>query len=227
MKNTLLLRLGGVMQSWGVHSRFGVRDTGLEPSKSGVIGLACAAMGVDREDDLALAQLAQLRMGVRVDREGRLKMDYHTAQDVLRAGGGTKPTEVSRRYYIADALFLVGLEGEDLEILKRLQSALQNPIWPLFLGRKAFVPGEPVCLPDGLKPGLPLMEALDPRTYPYMGRSPQPDRLRIIIEDPSGGIIRADQPLSFSQKRRRFAPRRLSITYIPNKGISTQEVEAT
>ena len=39
--STLLLRLAGPMQSWGVQSRFSVRDTGLEPSKSGVIGLLC------------------------------------------------------------------------------------------------------------------------------------------------------------------------------------------
>ena len=41
----LLLRLVGPMQSWGMQRRFSIRDTGTEPSKSGVIGLACAAFG--------------------------------------------------------------------------------------------------------------------------------------------------------------------------------------
>ena len=86
--NTLLLRLGGAMQSWGVQSRFGVRDTGLEPSKSGVLGLVCAALGINRSDDQALVPLAALKMGVRVDWEGLLRVDYHTAKDVLKAGGG-------------------------------------------------------------------------------------------------------------------------------------------
>ena len=33
--STLLMRLAGPMQSWGTQSRFTVRDTGREPSKSG------------------------------------------------------------------------------------------------------------------------------------------------------------------------------------------------
>jgi len=41
---TLLLRLAGPMQSWGLSSRFTIRDTSLEPSKSGVLGLLCAAL---------------------------------------------------------------------------------------------------------------------------------------------------------------------------------------
>jgi len=47
---TLLLRLVGPMQSWGTTSRFDQRDTGKEPSKSGVIGLVAAALGIDREN---------------------------------------------------------------------------------------------------------------------------------------------------------------------------------
>src|SRR5258708_39825081 len=74
---TLLLRLAAPMQSWGTQSRFVVRDTGLEPSKSGVIGLLCAALGRPRE--APVEDLAGLRMGVRVDREGVMQTDYHTA----------------------------------------------------------------------------------------------------------------------------------------------------
>ena len=147
--NVLLLRLCGPMQSWGVQSRFSVRDTGLEPSKSGVVGLLAAALGRPRDADIT--DLAALRMAVRVDAEGLLRYDYHTAQDVLKAGGGIKETEPSRRYYLADACFLVGLAGEDLALLQQLQAALQDPVWPLCLGRKAFVPGEPIWLNDGLR----------------------------------------------------------------------------
>ncbi len=210
--NTLLLRLSGPMQSWGVQSRFSVRDSGLEPSKSGVLGLVCAALGIDRAEDGPLAELAALRMAVRVDREGTLKVDFHTALNVLKASGGIKATEPSNRYYLADALFLVGLAGEDLALLERIQAGLRAPRWPLFLGRKAFVPGEPVWMADGLKPGLDLSEALDPRVTPYQGRLPAPPRLRLVLEDPGGSIVRADQPLSFAA--RRFGPRRLTSTFI-------------
>ena len=85
--NTLLIRLSAPMQSWGTQSRFTVRDTGLEPSKSGVLGLICAAVGIDREDDNGLQSLTSLRMGVRVDREGILRVDFHTAVDIMNADG--------------------------------------------------------------------------------------------------------------------------------------------
>ena len=209
--NVLLLRLAGPMQSWGVQSRFGVRDTGLEPSKSGVVGLLCAALG--RRRDEAIDDLAALRMGVRVDREGRLSSDYHTAMDVLRARGGIKPTEVSRRYYVADARFLVALEGPDSGLFHRLHGALRDPHWPLYLGRKAFVPGEPVWLADGLRLGERLVGAL--QAYPWAGGcSPEerPPRLRLVLEDPAGPEVRPDQPLSFAQ--RRFAPRHVSTAWM-------------
>ncbi len=207
--HTLLLRLKGPMQSWGVQSLFTVRDTGREPSKSGVIGILCAALG--RSRTAPLDDLVRLRMGVRVDREGRVEMDYHTAMNVLKASGGIKETEVSRRYYLADAAFLVGLESDDLDLLRQLHDALRNPVWPLYLGRKAFVPGEPIWLEDGLREGEDLIRAL--QTYPYIGREPAPDRVRIAIEDENGEIVRPDTPVSFSE--RLFAPRRVRMDFIP------------
>jgi CRISPR system Cascade subunit CasD len=210
--NTLLLRLVGPMQSWGVQSRFSVRDTGLEPSKSGVLGLVCAAMGINRQDDESLATLTGLRMGVRVDREGRLSRDYHTALKVLKAGGGIKETEPSSRYYLADAAFLVGLEGEDLALLEKIQAALAKPIWPLFLGRKAFIPGLPIYLPDGLKSRLCLVDAL--QIYPYQGRGKPLDNFRLVLEDLNGALTHPDQPVSLRQNERRFAPRRVNVRFL-------------
>jgi CRISPR system Cascade subunit CasD len=198
------------MQSWGVQSRFTVRDTGLEPSKSGVVGLLCAALGIDRADNAALQPLATLQMGVRADREGVLKMDYHTAKNVLKAGGGLKETEVSRRYYLADACFLVGLAGEDLPLLQRMHEALKNPVWPLFLGRKAFVPSEPPYLPDGLRLNTDLETAL--KNYPPLTARLSSQQARLVVEDPHGYIVRPDQPISFSQ--RRFGSRRLVTRFI-------------
>lgn len=208
--NTLLIRLSAPMQSWGVQSRFTMRDTGLEPSKSGVMGLLCAAMGIDRADDTSLRPLTDLRMGVRVDREGSLQKDYHTAKDVLKASGGTKDTEVSNRYYLANAVFLVGLEGEDVSMLERVEVALQKPVWPLFLGRKAFVPCEPIPLPEGLRNGETLEHSLE--TYPCL-REPENEKLRVILEDNNGSIVRPDQPISFARSVRKFAPRRVLITF--------------
>jgi CRISPR system Cascade subunit CasD len=94
------------MQSWGTQSRFSNRDSDLEPSKSGVIGLICAAMGIPREDPEKVKELAGLKMGIRVDRQGTLKRDYHTALNVAKAGGGKpKDCEPSERFYLSDACF--------------------------------------------------------------------------------------------------------------------------
>jgi len=208
--NTLLIRLSAPMQSWGTQSRFTVRDTGLEPSKSGVLGLLCAALGIDREDDEGLQPLTGLRMGVRVDREGSLRVDYHTAKNVRMANGKIKDTELSNRYYLANAIFLVGLESENLALLERIQAALERPTWALFLGRKAFVPGEPIPLEGGLRKTETLEQAL--KTYPSLCLQ-EKETMRIVLEDKDGPIVRSDQPLSFSRERRRFAPRRVTVAF--------------
>jgi len=43
--NTVFVRLEGPLQSWGTRARWGERDTELEPTKSGVIGLVACALG--------------------------------------------------------------------------------------------------------------------------------------------------------------------------------------
>ncbi len=212
---TVLLRLQAPMQSWGVSSDFSVRDTCREPTKSGVIGLACAALGWAR--DHPLHDLAALQMGVRVDREGKLMKDYHIAQQVYKAGGGKpKSAEPSNRYYLADAAFLVGLEGER-EVLQIIQQALENPVWFLFLGRKAFPPSTPVYLPDGLQE-KPLQQSL--REYPLLVADASLP-IRVCVEDEEGNILRNDVPLSF--KDRRFTNRRLRMSYIDHTGEVLQE----
>ena len=198
---TLLLRFVGPMQSWGLQSRFDLRDTGLEPSKSGVVGLCAAALGRDRWE--SISDIASLKMGVRVDREGVLRYDYQTAQQVVRASGsGCQDTVLTRRFYLADAAFLVGLEG-DKDLLTSIHNALGNPVWPLFLGRKSYVPSEPIHLEDGLVE-KPLRIALS--QYPSLvKRGDEP--FRYVIEA-SQGLLRSDQPIA------PFALRRYGLRYV-------------
>ena len=47
----LLLRLAGPLQAWGVKSRFTVRSTELAPTRSGIIGMLSAAIGVAGRTD--------------------------------------------------------------------------------------------------------------------------------------------------------------------------------
>jgi CRISPR system Cascade subunit CasD len=224
---TLLLQLVGPMQSWGVQSRFRIRDTGREPSKSGLVGMLCAAIGRPRNQPVN--DLASLRMAVRVDREGRLLRDFQTAGKggYLKASGALerKNLIVSTRYYLADAAFLAGFEG-DRDFLAHLQSALRDPRWPLYLGRKAYVPGAPVWLTDGLKKST-LEQAIG--TYRWIGRRPKEyklltkkGRVRLVIDDPQGAETRADHPLSFAQ--RTFAYRRVTTAFIEPPSFDKESV---
>src|SRR5262245_26291967 len=188
MKQTLLLRLAGPMQSWGTQSRFSIRDTGLEPSKSGVFGLLCAALGASRGDEGRLRWLREgLVMGVRVDREGVMKKDFHTAKDVAKAAGGTKETEISDRWYLADADFLVGLESDDEALLHVLNEALAHPVWQLFLGRKSFVPALPVRALDAPLDS-PLLEALEKYDWKTDRKGSRPEQLRVAIDARAEGV---------------------------------------
>ncbi len=142
------------MQSWGSRSRFDDRDTEAEPTRSGVLGLCAAALGIDRA--APIDDLVALGFGVRVDREGGAGRDYHTAQ--LFPGNPRTKTDVTTRYYLSDAAFWVGLEG-DAATLSCLHAALQNPHWPLSLGRKAFQASLPIFTEQGPLE-LPLWDAL-------------------------------------------------------------------
>lgn len=216
--SVLLMRLAGHMQSWGTRSRFSNRDTGLEPSRSGVIGLLCAALGRPRE--APLDDFLPLKMAVRADREGRLMRDYHTAQNVRRADPtkGTQDTVLSERFYLADADFLVGLEG-DTDFLKQLDFALCRPVWPLFLGRKAFVPSLPVS--EGVSDDE-LIDAMKKTGWRKRHRKDKPPAkpLRGVVEVPYGtGEPRTDVPLSFVSRDRRFRVRHVKDCSFPVPAI--------
>jgi CRISPR system Cascade subunit CasD len=210
------------MQSWGTTSRFDQRDTGKEPSKSGVIGLIAAALGIDRENWIDLEPLTRLFMGIRHDRPGVPKRDYQTAgcaatDTIIKADGKPSKDGVpSRRDYLADAAFLVGLECEDRFLLERIYAALQNPMWTLALGRKSYVPSEPVWIENGLQ-DAPLKEVL--AQWPWISSTRKwekpPEQLLVSFESDDGsGVLKMDHPLS-SFSERRFGVRFVRSEWIP------------
>ena len=226
----LLLALCGPMQSWGSRSRFTERDTEREPTKSGVVGLLAAAMGRRRGE--ALDDLAALRMGVRVDWEGTLLRDFHTALNVARADGSgpAKQAVLSNRYYLSDALFLVGLQG-DADLLERAEQALSAPCWPLALGRRSCPPSAPLIPPtewdrEGELAGelthYPWLVDLPPYAR-AIRRWEKPDELRMVLEAEGEDEVherRADVPLDFAQ--RTFDLRGVRHCFIP---VPEREVE--
>ena len=163
----LLMWLEGPLQSWGHDSKFGRRDSLEFPTKSGVLGLLCCALGAGGKQVEWLARWAdrdiQLLAYVLRDRHGEpmprqpLMRDFHmvgsgyddkdpwqtllipkTSDGKKAVGGGAKMTY---RYYLQDMAFAVALQGPQQE-LAELEAALQNPVWDLYLGRKNCVPTE-------------------------------------------------------------------------------------
>ncbi len=197
--STLLLRFAGPLQAWGADSRFDVRRTNREPTKSGVIGLIASALGLRR--DAPLDELNRLYFGVRVDREGVLLRDLHT----VRKDKNT--SYMTTRYYLSDAVFLIGLHSDDEALMQRLEHAVCNPAHPLFLGRRSCPPEGRVCL--GLRQ-MPLEEALksEPSLIPPKPSKPgEPQRARIVLDDPHGTARLNDLPVSFSPYNRQYAYR--------------------
>lgn len=215
--NTLFVRLEGPMQSWGTRARWGERDTALEPTKSGVIGLLACALGWGRAHDTQIRTLSKaLRLGVRVDRPGRLLVDYHTviggvrsAEGKIKINANTKAPEtvVSRRAYLCDASFLAALQGAE-EVIERSSAALQAPVWPPFLGRRSCPPSVPLWAGTGDFPSLE--DAL--ASHPVAGGEGR-STLRAVVERPSGqGMRRNDEILSLSL--RTYLPRYVGETTV-------------
>lgn len=159
----LALLLDAPMQSWGHASRFERRTTALHPTRSGVLGLFAAALGIDKHaDDEAtkLARFAALRVTtVTLPRHTRghgcgelpiVRMeDYHTVgprEGIRRASGKVDKdaTVQTYRHYLLDARFGVLIEGTP-DLLRQLAVALRDPIWGVWLGRKCCVPATQCC----------------------------------------------------------------------------------
>ena len=194
---TLLLRLAAPLQAWGADSKFETRKTAREPTKSGVIGLLAAALGLRRDETEPLTRLAQLRFGVRVEREGQLLVDFHMARNEEK-----DRSYVTYRHYLEDAVFLVGLESEDTALLQELAEALTHPVFPLYLGRRCCPPTLPLCL--GVRPGS-LQEVLQAELPLCPGR-----QSRILLDaDPlePGTAPQRDVPVSFDPHHRQYGYR--------------------
>jgi len=205
---TLLLVLSGPQQAWGSRSRFATRATELAPTKSGVIGLLAAALGMERT--APLDRFGKIRFGVRIDQPGTVERDFQTTRSL-----DGKSFPLSHRFYLADAVFLVGIEAERGELLA-YQAALTQPYFPLFLGRRAFPPDGPVRT---ALVASPLRQALSewkweakPSHQRTIRRAEVSLELVLDLEgDEVSGETRQDVPESFDPRRRRHGFRDVTM----------------
>ncbi len=228
--STLVLRLEGPLQAWSTQGKLGIRDTEREPTKSGVLGLVGAALGMSRDDDETLAHLAALSMAVRVDQPGSLLRDYHTAgggrfREYSDRGKkfhvhGAGSVVLSERYYLQDASFVAALGGDDV-LVERIGAALRAPRWPIFLGRRSCPPSRPVF---EAMVACPVADAVRGAA---VNERVKTDSLRLAIEatPESGGEPRYDVPLSFKEGERRYTVRYVRTEWLPLVGPA-KEVHA-
>ncbi|MFA5601340.1 MAG: type I-E CRISPR-associated protein Cas5/CasD [Phenylobacterium sp.] len=143
---TIVFRICSWLQSWGVHSKYTIRNTNNEPTKSGIIGMIGNAMGVHDYDSELYDKLRCSPMAVRVEREGDVIKDYHIASGFRNLQGksktGSLPTD---RYYLQNAFFYVAMTMDN-SLAEEVAYAVRHPQSQLYFGRKCCVPVFPVLV---------------------------------------------------------------------------------
>ncbi|MEV4130222.1 type I-E CRISPR-associated protein Cas5/CasD [Nocardia sp. NPDC049707] len=216
--SVLLLKLAAPLQSWGVASRFARRETQQYPSKSGIIGLIAAAQGRRRTDPIE-DELTGSAFGVRIDQQGTLIRDFQVAVSLDER---TK-YPLSQRYYIADAVFVAAIQGEQ-NLLEGIREALLRPQFPLYLGRRSCPVTEPLVL-GGIREGS-LRDVLHDTSNWQASRwyrKRQPTRVHLPIfrdrlpEDTTDALAEQvrDVPLSFDPVRREYGWRTVLNEHAP------------
>ena len=178
------------------------RSGGDRPSRSAVLGLVGACLGLHRDDDAAQAALVDgYGLALLCYAPGRLLADYHTAQVppaqrgrrfATRAEELAAPalnTILSRRDYRTGAWHLGALWPRDNTVrwpLDALAKAMEQPEFVPYLGRKS-------C-PLGLPLAPRLVEAVDPPAALLARHEEGPEAQ---LRDPTGRSFRhifADAP---------------------------------
>jgi len=233
MRDYLVFRLYGPMAAWGDIAVGEYRPSFAHPSKSAVVGLLAAALGIRRDEEERHKNLADsCSYAVRVDVMGSLLRDYHTVQ-VPSSGTGrnrkifhTRRAELaetelntilSSRDYRCDAAYTVAISFSSgvPYSAQQVASALNKPAFVLYLGRKSC----PLALP--LSPRVVKTETVKDAFAKAMAADElsglmKTDSYVVYWEDEDGGyereqvITRRDMPRSrarwqFSERRENFA----------------------
>jgi CRISPR system Cascade subunit CasD len=157
-------------------------------------------------------------LSAETDSKGRIKVK-------INANTKEPETDVSNRIYLMDASFLVALQGP-AELIGELAQAVQNPVWPYYLGRKACIPAVPIYAGTGHFADLKqaLASAVPSARVEHAWQAKKPERLRLLLETlPGNGNRQYDaieQPAT-RVFRARFV--REDWCLLPNAGAAAAE----
>lgn len=221
---TLRVWVEGPLQSWGARSRFENRSTELVPTKSAIVGMIANAAGWSRAHDVSA--LASARFGVRVARYGSTMTDFHTVgadpegRGVAVASGGKGRLVVTRRAYLMDAAFVVGLASSDVDQLEDVRSVLREPRRPIFLGRRSC-PGCGPLVDEKSIVSMDLEAALRDDWEPSVLKKRNRDATEsLYVEMEEGELCLLDQPRATSFNDRTFSERRIArLPLRPEEGV--------
>ncbi len=225
MDDYLVFQLHAPLAAWGGQAVGQERPSDDHPSRSALLGLLAAALGITRDQEEAHERLRDTcRFGVKVFSPGLALRDFHTIQvppearkqqhlqtrrDELREP--KVGTMLSFRSYRQDALCLAAVLSSDADYsVERLADALLEPVFPLYLGRKSCPPATP--LNPEVIPTPELRSALDRYCIAPVLACLQTGESRYYWEEGMNAGMRHDyrarrhdQPLS--RRRWQFAPR--------------------
>lgn len=213
MSDTLAFLIDAPLQSWGASSKFQRRETEGWPTKSALVGLIAAAMGIDKhgpDEAERLAPLLALSFSVLRWEKSHPQLrlsDFHTIGGGYdkknpaekphiprKAGDGSAfGTVITRRTYLTDARFIALFQGER-DTLERAAAALLDPVWGVWFGRKTCIPAAPLSPVIAATSREAVADLLQ-----KLGGSGSPD-LEGMTEAPGDGTFyQADQPIAYGQ----------------------------
>lgn len=153
MRDYLVIRLYGPLASWGEVAVGESRHSADHPSRSALLGLLGAALGIRRDDAVGQQALGDgYHFAIRLLRSGFPLRDYHTVQSPPQQRKVTYYTRrqeladkqklgtlLSAREYRCDSMAVVAIQAtEDAPFsLQELADFLKHPTFPLYLGRKS------------------------------------------------------------------------------------------
>ncbi len=134
---TLILKTEG-MSAYGLQTFDVHRKINHFPTRSAIIGLLGAALGITRENHQQLYSLSKkIKIAVQVNNTGQKIVDYHTVQNFRSPMGkiqkGTKPTY---REYWCDSQYSFAITTDD-DTIELLRTQVKAPVFTLFQGRKS------------------------------------------------------------------------------------------
>lgn len=135
---TLTIKLAGPLQSYGNEASFNRRTSYHFPTKSAVIGMIAAALGL-RRDDQRINDLKKIGYAVRIDQPGRTLTDFQIVEYDCKK----HKRKLTYRNNLQDAVFIAAIYSDDQQI-DMIDHALHHPKFQLFLGRRANVPAGPL-----------------------------------------------------------------------------------